>query len=642
MSNIVIVIMLGVVLLVSSFGCGPKRVTVPEGTPVFDQPDVKNSNAPLVTAQPFDVEVTGTYIQFWQKATDYWFPVLSYLEFRQATFPDGRTLWFCEDLRFIDGSIQLIGDSKRSPYDVVGGVFLILCLATIYCWHKRHGKTTTDGGTSKYLPPLTLLILVFLRCAMLSFSLYHAGNTLAAPTDENAYFTITQDLLNKHTFLVESPWRMTIGMGIFYIPFALAREATCYYDLMWDALIVNGYVLMSASLALGFLILARLSSSIVKPFIGCLIWTVAQFFHFPYENFHSMTFSSMFRLPHFENMSMDPCYIYNYCGFNGMSDVPSMTLVLLTIYLALTKTVTHRWIITISALFGAACLVRISNVFFAPLLAYLFWRGLKEENPSLKTCLARAALAVVTFVVVFSPQFIINQIYFGSILTFPYVLHGSNPNATSAEGFVFSHLSFGIPYLINCNRVFMIMAAVGFLLMKSGLKRRALVLWTLPVIFFYSGYICLAASPIRFILTTYLPLCCSLPLLDAWNRNRTSGNIIAAAILVGNVLLYPALERYGLRWFAYLLGLTGWTIPVYLAALAAVPTFCVIASVTMFRNNFNTLVILLAFLLLLYANSPHLIYFVLIFCLSREAVTWAWEIISLFWNERPQTNHAAT
>ena len=153
----------------------------------------------------------------------------------------------------------------------------------------------------------------------------------------------------------------------------------------------------------------------------------------------------------------------------------------------------------IPAIFSFACMVRVNNILFSPLIAYLLLRMLMVDNTEFKSSIKHMAGACCIFTLIFMPQLILNEYLYGAFYKFAYCLHANR----SSEGFATDKLIAGIPYLFNCNFVYVSLYAASILFIDKRELRVLLILWALPLLLFFCGYPEIVASPRRFIESTY-------------------------------------------------------------------------------------------------------------------------------------------
>ena len=94
-------------------------------------------------------------------------------------------------------------------------------------------------------------------------------------------------------------------------------------------------------------------------------------------------------------------------------------------------------------------------------------------------------------------------------------------------------------YFVKCNLLLFSFGIAAMIFMKERKLRILFILWTLPLTLFFSGYVCFAASPIRFILPALFGLAAAIGCGEfwnvTWNRRTLSG---AAGLLLLMILAY--------------------------------------------------------------------------------------------------------
>ena len=142
---------------------------------------------------------------------------------------------------------------------------------------------------------------------------------------------------------------------------------------------------------------------------------------------------------------------------------------------------------------------------------------------------------LAAFLIVFLIQFLVNLRDFSSPFIWPYALHD-----TASQGFQLKTLlSGGMTYFVKCNLLLFSFGIAAMIFMKERKLRILFILWTLPLTLFFSGYVCFAASPIRFILPALFGLAAAIGCGEfwnvTWNRRTLAG---AAGLLLLMILAY--------------------------------------------------------------------------------------------------------
>ena len=386
------------------------------------------------------------------------------------------------------------------------GLFLtlsaILAALVVHLWRLRRSGQLSERA----LFYGALLAPVLIRQLLTLAVVIGGDNLITSPSDDPGYFETMQGFLKLD---VSGPWNFTIGHGFWYLPFILLTGAREFSEILVPFSYFSGLVLAPLSLALGFLVLRRLSGSIGLAFCAVLLWALWPFFVHHVPDWNQLNFYSCF--------DRTSCQ-FNYrhyttligCGFNALSDTASTLLVLTTLSAALFLPA-RKWYFfpLLGGIFGFACLCRINNLLFAPAIAYIVCTRFAPAEISWRFLLRAGALTALGFLALFGWQLWINAHQFGSIFTFPYVRHALDvAGPRPANGFTwqtFRH-SQNLQFLAGSNLAVWTLGAAGLLFLRDARLRIALALWALPVIWFFYGYSHTFCDPVRFILSSYLPL----------------------------------------------------------------------------------------------------------------------------------------
>ncbi len=476
-------------------------------------------------------------------------PLSAKTEFFRIRLPAGAWGWASRDVGYWSEKDLLVLRVLPRADRLLLSLGFAVCLLLSGWQAGRNGVFGRVFGSAGLAPAgesgciLVLLLLAYF--AGLFWVLGMSGSLVARPTDEWSYFRIASDILRGAR---PAGWDFNISVAFLYMPLAALCRATSYLHIMTPMVLLNSCLLTPGSLILVYLIVERLFASSRAAAWTVLLLLVLPLVYYPVE-LHSLTpgkpgiFKAMFGLPMFHALSYRLYYLFVWTGYNGLGDTASTFLVLLTILLALSLRTGFRYHALVSTLFGFACLLRINNVFFAPLIAYLFWRRSRDALVTWRGLCSRIGFSVGAFLLAFSPQFVANRLQFGNVLTFPYVLHTNR----AAEGFNLASLPESTRFLIGTNWLYMSTAAAALFFVPSGERRRVLVLWIVPLLVFFCGYTVTGASPMRFTLTLYGALLASVTgLLAASFRagERIRERLVVGAMLSINALLVVPCDRF--------------------------------------------------------------------------------------------------
>ena len=368
------------------------------------------------------------------------------------------------------------------------------------------------GKLSKTIPPDSgceslcfILIAVLLRQILLLCEISVWSTAIPSAADEPGYFKTVYDMLRGD---FKGPWNFTIGLGLVYLPFVLLCGARDYYDIAVSFCHFNGLVLGPAVPAAAFLLLKSFGVGRRCAFAAILVWAVYPFFVYHAELWDTLTFAPFLAPPCFLEGTADWWRFYSVCihtGFNGMSDTPGLLAVLLTLLLARKAPPNWRGALLTGLAYGFCCLLRINYVFFAPLIAFIWFFRLPERSfPSL---LRAAGAALGGFFLVFGWQFLINTHHFGNPFTFGYCLHYLDfpPEKRPSAGFTWAILAElrNVRFLMGANKLLMAAGIAGLLFLRNRYTRIALTLLGVPLILFFFGYTHTYCDARRFIMAAY-------------------------------------------------------------------------------------------------------------------------------------------
>ena len=519
-------------------------VRIDPETPFFSKPDI---TSPIIYVAPerYDLEILETerkYIQDKSSSQGRWHPITIYTDFHRVRLNDRVSAWVSEE--YLYSIEQQVPVPRAIPKSTYSNSFALSCLALLFFlfvafrmgWHRAL-FTACDIAAVKFVV-ISLVILILLRLSLLFLTLYFAGNLISHPIDELDYFKIGKDIVDG---VISPNWRFTIGLPLLYVPFIVGLNAKTYFEIVHEISVFNSVGVGSICQVLIFFIIQKVSRSTRKAFLTVLILSVVPFVYFPIE-YHSFAdsqkqvFKAIVSLPEFNVGSYRLYYIFNWMGFNGLSDMSSACIILCCILLALHGTYSRKKTALIAGLFALACLTRIANIFFSPLIAYVLCNSIKLKRLCAKEYLVMIGLGLGVFSLLFSPQFIINAQSYGGWFEFPYVLHENRAN----EGFRLTDFLSGTLFLINTNYIYMVMGAAGLLFIRDYRLKRFFIFWGLPLIIFYAGYPVVGASPIRFILPVYGGILGAFVCCEVWyGVSRKTALVMLGAVGASFILVSP-------------------------------------------------------------------------------------------------------
>ncbi len=452
------------------------ETVLPAGSGVFNTPEAE---APMIGALPREWKTGDAPMVYGFLEKDHLVRRIRFYE-TTALVPE-RKLYVTPDVVLAGGLKQF--KTTRDWRIYAAGIFhaALLAGAAAAFWRCRK-------------PYFALTAIVALRGFITGAILFRAGDIFLLSSDEADFFVMTRDMMNLS---VDSVWPRTFGQGLFYLPFALLRNAADCFGILADVSYFNAFLVTPAIIVLLFLTARKLTGSERIALAASLLYAVVPMFYFHVENWAQNYAMGYFAFP-----PADWCYAYyqslTWSGFNAMSDTPSTALVLLLLYGSLALETKYRNAAWLGALFGLACLFRINNIFYAPAAAYLWLeRGKFNWRKSAADALAGAA----GFLAVFGWQFYLNHTQFGSVFTFPYVLYDQ-----TADGFRFDMLSRNLPILFGANIWLFLPGFIAIALLRSRKLQIALLLWIVPTLIFFAGYVHTRDDVTRFVFPVYCAL----------------------------------------------------------------------------------------------------------------------------------------
>jgi len=584
-------------------------ITVHPDAPLFAVPDLDSE--PLGTlgkaAELEVLERRRVYIEdkaMW--GTREWHPMMIFTDLCRVDLGTGRPVWVSRDIVMEPTTRQQVPVCMPRLRD--GAVFIIALAGLLFLglfgitrggyqslgadWQPEPGAR---GIFARVCPAATFILVYF---TLAGFTRLFAGNAMLHPVDEKGYFRVAAGISQ---WIITKDWDFTIGWPLLLVPFIKLAGAAEYYDIVHVVSAVNSMLLTPIRLLLMYLIACKLYGSRRGPFFAMLLVVVMPFFFFPVEYHDSLVFKAIPALPGYSPGSYRLYYIFHAIGYGGLSDTASTCAILFCVYCAMRKPFLRRHIVMVSALFSFACLIRIANIMFAPLIAFQFYHQLREEHAGLREYLLSLVAALATFLALFSPQFWINAHNYGSCWTFPYILHG----ACAHEGFELDLWSSGIRFLFGTNFAYIAFGLTGIAFTKRRDLRCFLAFVTLPLLLFYSGYAVVGNNPIRFIQPIYGFLIVAIVAAPQWKDVPRSRKIVLAAVLLANVLLVSPCHRFDapflfdmdrLSWGSMFAKVLAWGVPAVSIGLICV--FC---------RQRRVFVITISLLLFYHAGSRYLL-----------------------------------
>lgn len=499
-------------------------ILLQQGTPVFREADMKQKPL-LIVEKPTPCDVLQKKTVLYEKT-----PLMKRVPFVQFTIPGQGNFWAAPNV-----FLQVDPETRRYSYEFEKNPLLMffgaLCilgalLGTVYCFRKKCSD------------PIAIAAITLFCWGVLLYLIGASGNVLSRPVDEFSYFAVAKGLSSLN---FSGQWLYTVGLPLFYLPFLLCLGASGLYDILDPFLIFSGFFLMPSACITGYLAFRKLSGS--KRAFSAILLCLACFLI--YRHSYILKDSGTFvkeclvkSYPAFPSAEISfPLFeLYTLFGYNALSDTLSLALILGGIAFLLYRGNSLGSLAWFSALYGLACLVRINNILYAPLMLLLLYFRDADLLHGFRAWGRRLLTGAITFLAVFSIQFAVNQIQFGGILRFPYALHGNQAGA----GFLFSMVPHGIAFLCTANHVWFVLGTLALFLISERKTRTILAFWIFPVVFFFFGYPVVFNNATRFILPVYFALAAAVALCDIWKEHRSVRFRILAILLPAILFTAPA------------------------------------------------------------------------------------------------------
>lgn len=602
------------------------------GTPIMSKPDI-NSEVIGIIKEETVLPLTGKSELFFNPTH----PTTNYFTYHEVILSEEKTGYVATNLRLLPGANGKLQWQNDGYYPLWRPLFILAIAAAMLLLGINYRKRLR----SKDLPKNSwqeagyfITGILLLRMMLLIITIMGPGNVICAASDDTGYFAVANDLL-KWNFDVK--WAYTIGLGVFfYIPFMLLTGADKFYDIAIPFAYFSGFILAPLTMAGAFALLKKIGFGNRAALAAILIWAIYPFFVHQGLDWNTNTFTSAV-------LSMPLTHSFQHymtllgSGFNAMSDTPANFMLVATLLAAASLKPKYRNVAIIAALFSITCLIRINSIFFAPAVGYLLFAVYKEKLSDWRFILSATAVGAGTFLLIFTPQFIANQYQFGSIFTFPYVLHYQDylPIDQPSAGFTF-HTLFRenarlTLFLGGTNFVVWAAGIAGLLSMHDSRKRNILALWAIPVILFFLGYSHTYCDPVRFILGSYIPLIAAFTGTEVWEKLTPKLRWILIGLLLATIILSVPFMIYQ-PWFS----------PFWLKLRAMQIFFMVffpIASLAMafflYRKNMKTTATFLLIFAVLYSlANAYVLAILLLLILLRSIADVGIEVFRFFRNTK--------
>ena len=411
---------------------------------------------------------------------------------------------------------------------------------------------------------ITILLPAALVLFFWGYALWYIGfasKSFITPTDEIHYFNIAKKILACD--FTSTQYHYTIGFPILCIPFILLFDLQNYMDFVLVFMNFQTFILIPGL----FLILygffnKKMLFSKIQSFTILLLWLILIAFYMPIngtvnpDDLHKYIPELFYSNAHI-NLAETKIYFsfihLTWLGRNAMSDYAAVFLFIVLLYVSMKKSRSLIRFFALSAGFGFICLVRINYIFFAPLLAFIFYDSFSELWKKKWNYLYVVLCGSAGFLIVFGWQFVINIIHFGSPFIWPYSLHKYAPD----RGFVWDIVPYGFKVLCRTNYIYIILGISSLFFIPERKTRVLLSLWIFPMLLFFFGYPIVFNNPVRFIFALYPPLMAAIVMNPVWWKSAWHVRIKAALVVISSSALCKSdvffihcqpwnLEKYGI------------------------------------------------------------------------------------------------
>ncbi len=515
-------------LIFSALLSGAERQTVvlPPGTPVFRTIDLQKPPA-LVTNKETECQVEGTILHRHQRM-----PLMQDITFYRFRIPGQGDFWAAPQIavRIDPEKHTLSYEFEKYPLLMLFGGLCALCAALLTVFFFRN-QTFRHRETLPYAA-----VILFFYGIML-YLIGGSGNIIQYQADDFFYFRAAKDIAEGN---FTGPWNYTVGLSLFYLPFQLFMQAETLQEFYPPFLLFNCFIVTPFALCMCYRAIRKLSSS-APAFCTILLWLVMTLlYHHRYswttapDSYAQYVYRSLPALPEL-TYSYSLYELYTFYGYNCVSDTVSMALVFACIASALCMRPGLRNLALVSALYGLACLVRVNNLLFTPLLMlilYLRYAGdglLSGFRPLLRV----AATGAAAFLAIFSIQLAVDWLHFGNPFTLPYILHAEDVR----KGFSFSMAPYGMQLLCISNHAWFVTGTLAWFFISSRMIRALLAWWIFPLVFFFFGYPMVFNHAARFILPVFPALAAAFVLMDFRKSASRSLKLRIVGVVSASVFL---------------------------------------------------------------------------------------------------------
>ena len=495
--------------------CSAKNIIIYPNTPFLLEPNIKSSVV-AISRKAEDVKILDKTVIVQNEH-----PLIRKVAFYKVKLPIiDNPVWVAPLFVCLEKNGKMLVETRKfidkgfKNFQYISLAVLIVLIGFVLCFF--YTKKYKEGKTGIILLTAGLIgILIFLRLFLVSYMLSKTQNIYTFPADEVNYAKIASNIFNFNFSAIDK-WHYTYGYSLFLLPLMFFYGSGSYYSLVKEICIYNSFIISSLNICFLYLILKFLSKSNYRAFIATFVFIISAFVLLPKEYWPVKFFNVVVELP--KIMSNDSYTVYNILynlDFVGLSHVVSMFLFLLFLYICLVMKARYRNVILVAVIFTLACLTRMDSILFAPLVGFLFWTKFKDKIISNKIVLFEIIiLSVVTFLIIYSPQFLENYCTRGSIFASPYELHAIAKKIIWAP---YRFLKIGIDYQVSVTFIYIVLGVTGLLFIKNNYHKVILIFWCFSFYFFYCGYCDVGNNPFRFVSLTFSGMISAFFLANVWD-----------------------------------------------------------------------------------------------------------------------------
>ncbi|MBR2428125.1 MAG: hypothetical protein IKB16_15435, partial [Lentisphaeria bacterium] len=483
-----------------------KNIVLPENTPFYKVPDPTTS-AVLIVQKEMQVEVTNI------KRFQYYVGIfLIDSPMYEITPPGQKSVWAAPGFEYQQKTGKIILRKNKTLCTQA-----LFCLAgailTAFLCFIKHKK--------QFLTYLLPGISILLFCAgLIGYAYGASGHLIQNPIDERVYYDIAKRLADWD---FTKQWSYTIGHPLLYIPFLIFTGTADFLDFYYPFHVFN-LLVISPLMFYSLYLIGRKFSGHNKAFSAILLFlTLVFFWQFRYQvNDTTGIFKNYISASYPLWTTYDigyPLYnLYSWLGFNAMSDTPATMFLILTACLLLLLPAKKINLAIIAVIFSFCCLIRMNNILYAPALFFLF--VLKYKNlQNWKEYFTWLFPAGIVFILIFSPQLIINTVQFGSPFTTAYSLHPKED-----VGWTINVAPAIIQFFYTCHKAWFLPAFLSLLFLREKELQKFSTLWCFPALFFYCVYMGSFNHAIRFIMPIFPVLALTIAACPLWYQMKNWRN----------------------------------------------------------------------------------------------------------------------